>query len=731
VDPDGDFARRQVGRRQRLDAGAVGVDAECPESLHAPSLRSKAMKHSTRFAFLSVILLAMPLAASQAAAPARIEQGNLIFDGIPVEEVMAEAELPLVLESRSASFVDWLADGSMVIATRFGNTTQLHRVRAPLAMREQFTFKSEPVTAAVAHPYDANRLLFLKDEGGNERLQIWLRDMESGEERLLTDGRSRHGQPVFARDGRRVAFHGNARDGASNDLYLADIDSPAAPRLLLAGGSDALYVQDWSLTDRQVAVIRYRSITDSELFLLDVDTGEQVRVEPAVAFNGANGNGNGNGRRRNGAAPATVSVAQARFAHDGRGLFYISDRGGEFPGLHYYDVYTREVRDLTPGTNWDVERFDLSRDGRFVAYTRNEGGVDRLVLHDLGLKADVLLPALPPNAVISSLRFDKDSRRLAVSLETAVSPEDVYVYELDTSAGATVPPTATLVRWTQSETGPLDPAKFAAAQLVHFPTWDQVGNRPRMIPAFVYRPQGPGPHPVIIDIHGGPESQHRPGWSSFRQYLVGELGFAVVAPNVRGSSGYGRSYLSLDDGLLREDAVRDIGALLVWIGLQPDLDRNRVVVAGGSYGGYMALASMVHYSDRLAGGIDTVGISNFVTFLTNTSDYRRDLRRAEYGDERDPRMRAHLQAISPLTNAAQIRKPLLIVQGLNDPRVPASESEQMMAMVRARGGEVWYLAARDEGHGFRKKANSDVYRATMVAFLKRLAGMNPASGAAR
>src|SRR5690606_20094934 len=359
VDPDGDFARRQVGRRQRLDAGAVGVDAACTESLHAPSLRSKAMKHSTRFAFLSVILLAMPLAASQAAAPARIEQGNLIFDGIPVEEVMAEAELPLVLESRSASFVDWLADGSMVIATRFGNTTQLHRVPAPLAMREQFTFKSEPVTAAVAHPYDANRLLFLKDEGGNERLQIWLRDMESGEERLLTDGRSRHGQPVFARDGRRVAFHGNARDGASNDLYLADIDSPAAPRLLLAGGSDALYVQDWSLTDRQVAVIRYRSITDSELFLLDVDTGEQVRVEPAVAFNGANGNGNGNGRRRNGAAPATVSVAQARFAHDGRGLFYNSDRGGEFPRRHHYDVYTREVRALTPGTNWDVERFDL------------------------------------------------------------------------------------------------------------------------------------------------------------------------------------------------------------------------------------------------------------------------------------------------------------------------------------------------------------------------------------
>jgi dipeptidyl aminopeptidase/acylaminoacyl peptidase len=241
-----------------------------------------------------------------------------------------------------------------------------------------------------------------------------------------------------------------------------------------------------------------------------------------------------------------------------------------------------------------------------------------------------------------------------------------------------------------------------------------------MIPAFVFRPQTPGPHPVIIDIHGGPASQYRPQWSAFTQYLVNELGYVVVAPNVRGSSGYGRSFLKLDDAALREDSVRDIGALLVWIGSQPDLDRSKVVVMGGSYGGYMALASLVHYSDRLAGGVDVVGISNFVTFLNNTAAYRRDRRRLEYGDERDPAMRAVLQNMSPLTNAAAIRKPLLIVQGINDPRVPVGESEQMMAKVRAGGGEVWYLAAKDEGHGFRKKANRDVYLATVAQFLRRL-----------
>ncbi len=239
--------------------------------------------------------------------------------------------------------------------------------------------------------------------------------------------------------------------------------------------------------------------------------------------------------------------------------------------------------------------------------------------------------------------------------------------------------------------------------------------------AFVYKPTKPGPHPVVIDIHGGPESQYRPGWSAFTQYLVNELGYVVVAPNVRGSSGYGRAFLALDDGKLREDSVRDIGSLLVWIGLQPDMSRDRVAVMGGSYGGYMALASLITYGDRIAGGIDLVGISNFVTFLTNTSAYRRDLRRAEYGDERNPDMRAFLQRISPLSNARSLRRPLLIVQGMNDPRVPASESEQMLNALRANGANAWYLAAKDEGHGFRKKSNRDAYLNAAALFLQKLA----------
>jgi dipeptidyl aminopeptidase/acylaminoacyl peptidase len=658
------------------------------------------MKHN-RSLVLATLLLA-PVLLAQQAATGRVEQGNLVFDGIPVRDPAESATLARWLESRSAALLDWLADGSLVIATRFGDTAQLHRVRTPLGARQQLTFETEPVTSAVAHPHDANLLLYLKDRGGDENMQIWQRDLRDGTDRLLTDGKSLNGSPVFAHDGKRIAFNSNARDGASYDIWLRDTTANAEPRLLVQGGSDSLEVQDWSLDDRRLALIRYTSSTNSQLLLADVASGTLTRIEPA-------GDRGGN-----------VSVAQARFSRDGSGLYFLSDRGGEFSALHYMDLSTREVRTLTPDTLWDVERFALSQDGRWLAYTLNEGGFDRLVLYDIRLKANVLLPSLPGGTVIGSMAFDHGSHQLAVSAESAQSPADVYVFGIE-AIRATTLPVVKLARWTESELGPIPAAKLVSAQLVEFPTWDKVGSSPRALTAFLFEPATPGPHPVVIDIHGGPESQYRPRWSAFTQYMVNELGYAVLAPNVRGSSGYGRSFLKLDDGVLREDAVRDIGALLVWIGSQSRLDRGRVAVMGSSYGGYMSLASMVNYSDRLAGGIDVVGISNFVTFLTSTSAYRRDLRRAEYGDERVPAMRATLQNISPLTSAASITKPLLIVQGLNDPRVPYTESEQMMTKVRAGGGEVWYLAAKNEGHGFRKKANRDVYLATVAQFLRRLA----------
>jgi dipeptidyl aminopeptidase/acylaminoacyl peptidase len=643
--------------------------------------------------FVLLVACAVPFVAHAA----RVERGNLILDGIPERDAMLERTLGRYLESRQAGLVAWLADGSLLVSTRFGEAEQLHRVKSPLAQREQLTFEHDPVRSGASLPFDANAFVYEKDEGGNENMQLYLQRIGGGAPRLLTDGKSLNGPPVFSNDGKRIAFYSNARDGAAHDIYVRDVTSEAPPRLVLGGADQSLYVEDWSLDDTKLLVIRYVSITESYLLIADLATGKVTPLEPT---------------EKDAKAGARMSVQQARFSRDGRGVYYLSDHGGEFVELRYTDMFTLESRSLTPQSRGDVETFALSRDGRHLAYTLNDGGLSRLVVHDIPRKADLLLPPLPAGAIVTQLAFDPRNDRLALSLETAQQPRDVYVLGLDDRPA--------LTRWTHSEIGPLDAAATVPAQLVSFPTWDRTAAGPRTLTAFVYKPKTPGPHPVVIDIHGGPESQYRPGWSAFTQFLVGELGYIVVAPNVRGSSGYGRSFLALDDGRLREDSVRDIGSLLVWIGLQGDVDRSRVAVMGGSYGGYMALASLITYGDRLAGGIDQVGISNFVTFLTNTSPYRRDLRRAEYGDERNPEMRTFLQRISPLSNARALRRPLLIVQGMNDPRVPASESEQMLNAVRANGGTAWYLAAKDEGHGFRKKSNRDAYLNAAAQFLKSL-----------
>jgi dipeptidyl aminopeptidase/acylaminoacyl peptidase len=271
--------------------------------------------------------------------------------------------------------------------------------------------------------------------------------------------------------------------------------------------------------------------------------------------------------------------------------------------------------------------------------------------------------------------------------------------------------------------GGLDPATFVEPELVRYPSAGGLG-----IPAFLYRKPGEGKRPVVVLWHGGPEGQHRPLFNPFVQFLASELGLAVVAPNVRGSDGYGKRYLSLDDGVRREEALKDIGATLDFVASRPDLDAGRLAVYGGSYGGYMVLASLAFYGERIRAGVDVVGISSLPTFLRSTADYRRDLRRAEYGDERDPAVLAVLERISPLHHAEKLRAPLLVIQGKNDPRVPQSEAEQIARAVRENGKELWYLLALDEGHGFQKKENRDTMTAAIALFLERQLLGNGAAG---
>jgi len=622
--------------------------------------------------------------------------GNLVMEDVPEIPGDVIDDLNQFQNVRSASVLDWSQDGRrLFVNARFADVNQIHRVDMPGGARRQLTFFNEPVTTVVRRP-GGDDLLFLRDVDGAEFTQIFILSAEDGSTRMLSDGQSRNASPVWDKAGRRLAYTSTRRNGASNDIWLMDADDAGTAEMVLesAGGSfwSALEFAD---NGSKLIVSDYVSIADSRVHLLDLDT----RRHELLA-------GGGKGSSAN---------TPVGFDADAAGFWFITDQAGEFGQLAWQPLVAGAEADIvTRDIPWDISSAAISHDRRRIAFVSNENGMSRLYLMDPATRAYRAVDGIP-QGLVYGLKFSPDDTRLAMTLNTARTPSDSFVLQLGRDALSR----GELVRWTESEVGGLNTSRFVEPQLIRYPTFDRDGGKQRRIPAWYYRPRGEGPFPVIIAIHGGPESQSRPYFSSTFQMWLDKLGVAVIAPNVRGSNGYGKSYLALDNGYRREDSVRDIGALLDWIDRQPELDEGRVAVYGGSYGGYMVLASAVHYSDRLKAAVDVVGISNFATFLENTQDYRRDLRRQEYGDERDPAMRRHLEKISPLNNVGKIDVPMFIVQGQNDPRVPVTESEQMVQALRQRGLPVWYMNARNEGHGYGKKENRDIYQQAMVLFFRR------------
>jgi dipeptidyl aminopeptidase/acylaminoacyl peptidase len=633
---------------------------------------------------LALVFPRPSLAQSNVVAP----NENLVTDGVPPIPATIVETARRYDEFRTATFWDWHPRRrEMIIGTRFGDAQQLHRVRAPGGDRTQLTFFTGPVSGASYQPTDGRYIVFTKDVGGAEFFQKYRYDVATGEITLLTDGKSRNIGGAWSHRGDRYAYMSTRRDGRDLDLWVMDPADPATDRLVLQLDGGGTGPADWSPDDRAILLIQRISVNESYLWLVDVATGQKTLLTPKEGSD-------------------TVAYGGAQFSRDGKGIYVTTDRGSEFQRLAYLDLATKRYRFLTTAIPWDVDEFDLSPDGRSIAFVTDEDGVGVLHVMSSATGVERRLPKLP-TGLISDVRWRKTGTELGFTLVTSRSPADAYSVDLATGA---------LIRWTESETAGLNTRDVAEVELVHWPSFDG-----RSISGFLNKPPArfSGRRPVIINIHGGPEGQARPGFLGRNFFYLNELGVAMIFPNIRGSTGYGKTYVKLDNGMLRDGAYKDIGALLQWIRTRPDLDADHVLVTGGSYGGHMTLVTATQYDAAICCSVDIVGISNLATFLEHTSGYRQDLRRVEYGDERDSTLRAWMERTAPLNNADRVTKPMFIVQGMNDPRVPRSEAEQMLAALRRRGVPVWYLMAKDEGHGFRGKANQDFQFYATILFTRR------------
>lgn len=612
---------------------------------------------------------------------------NLAAQNIPGIPASLPVTVRKYTEARSADFVDWHPQRrEMLISTRFANTSQLHYVKMPGGARTQITFFEEPVGGASFEPRDGKYFVFGKDVGGNEFSQLYRYDLGDGTVTLLTDGkRSQNGGPVWNHAKNKFVYGSTSRNGADRDVWMMDPTSPGSNEKLLELQGGGWGASDWSPDDSQICLVEAISVNKRNIWLVDAKAKTKTQLNDDKV---------------------DVAYGAPKFSADGKSLYLTSDKDNEFQRLAKWNLGDKNIAYLTSDIPWDVAGFDLSDDGKWIVFTTNEAGISRVYLMDTATHKYNAVEGFPIG-VIGGVEFHANNRDVAVTVSTARSTSDVYSFDIETGK---------VDRWTESELGGLMPSELNEPQLIRWPSFDK-----REIAGFLYRPPAKfsGKRPVIVNIHGGPEGQSLPTSLGRNNYFLNELGVAMIFPNVRGSTGFGKTFVTLDNGMKREDSVKDIGALFDWIAQQPDLDADRVMVTGGSYGGYMTLAVATNYNERIRCALDVVGISHFKTFLTNTEAYRRDLRRVEYGDERDPAMAQFFEKIAPLNNASKITKPLFVVQGGNDPRVPVTEAEQMVAKVQQNGSPVWYLMARDEGHGFRKKNNADFQFYATVMFVKQ------------
>ncbi|MGZ5042588.1 MAG: prolyl oligopeptidase family serine peptidase [Usitatibacter sp.] len=645
---------------------------------------------TTAFAALTAAALAgfAALANAEAIEP----PPSLVIDGVPpIPRELADQLAPYG-DFRPHAMLSWHPQRrEMLVRRRLNATNQVHLVTEPGVTPVPLTDSADAVPEAIFEPSRGEYFLFSRAEGGNEVYRVFRQDVATKEVAALTPAGERVAWFAFSRKGDRIVYTSQPVDrqnearSARTAVHVMDPLRPASDRVLatLEGGGWSRF--RFSEDGKRLVFIEYISAAQSHLWIMDVASGRKRRVT------------------RDGAQP--VFYGETHFSRDGKGLFTVSDRGSEYRRLAYLPLNGGKERVLTARHAFDVDDYEISFDANRIAFTTNENGSDVLRFIDATTLQELPRPPLV-QGVIGGLEWRRKSSEVAFHMSSARSAGDVFSYDVKAN---------TVTRWTNGNNPQLNTSQFVEPRLIKWKSFDG-----REITGFHYQPPATftGKRPVIVNIHGGPESQARPGFIARNNYFVSELGVAMIYPNVRGSSGFGKTFLKLDNGMSREDSVKDIGALLDWIAQQPDLDASRVMITGGSYGGYMTFASSVHFADRIAASVSVVGISNFVTFLERTESYRRDLRRVEYGDERDPQMRAFLESISPLASVDKITKPIMVVAGLNDPRVPYTEAEQIVATLKKRGTPAWFILAKDEGHGFAKKPNADYQFYATVEFAR-------------
>jgi len=636
--------------------------------------------------FIPVFLLTGAAFFAQTKNDIVVPNENLITENIPALPKSLNEKIKKYTESRSANFTAIHPNGKeLIMVTRFASTNQLHHLTQPLGNRKQITFFDEPVNSADFEPTKGEYLVYSKDIGGNEFGQLFRLNLKTMESTMLTDGgRSQNGGMRWKKDGSGFYFSSTKRNGGDRDIYYMDPLKPTETKLILELKGGGWGISDISEDGKKLIIGEYVSANESYLYLFDTET---KKLEPITDRN-----------------EKQIVQASAKFAKNPDEIWYVTDRDNEFKRLALMNLKTKKINYFTTDIPWEVSGLSLSKDKSKIAFEINESGLNKLYLMDTSTKkySEIKLPV----GLINSTAFTKDGKSLFFSQSTYDSSSDIYRLDLATNK---------IERWTDSEQGEMQKSDMAQPKLIEWTSFDKM-----KISGFYYpaSKKFTGKRPVMINIHGGPEGQSMASSLGANNYYTNEMGVSVIYPNVRGSSGFGKAYIASDNGFNRMNSVQDIGALLDWIAKQPELDKDRIMIMGGSYGGFMTLATAYEYADRIRCSVDVVGISDFNTFLKNTEEYRRDLRRAEYGDERDPKMSAFFTKIAPLNNTDKIQKPMFIIQGTNDPRVPVTEAMQMRDKLKAQGNTVWYLEAKNEGHGFRKKENVDYQRLAVIKFMQ-------------